>query len=96
MTLPRFEDLTPHSRCRLAQPWENTVISPDYVGATREVVKRETGAPCLFLQGASGELGPREGFVGDTAVTDKNGRELGFDKGIHQESIAVVAAGRVE
>ncbi|MEZ5384209.1 MAG: neutral/alkaline non-lysosomal ceramidase N-terminal domain-containing protein [Prosthecobacter sp.] len=58
--------------------WENTLISPDYIGAMREEVERDTGAPCLFLQGASGELGPREGFVGDTAVADKNGRELGF------------------
>lgn len=58
--------------------WENTLISPDYVGAMREVVEADTGAPCLFLQGASGELGPREGFVGDTAVADRNGRELGY------------------
>ena len=58
--------------------WENTLVSPDYVGAMREVVERETNAPCLFLQGASGELGPREGYVGDTAVADRNGRQLGF------------------
>lgn len=58
--------------------WDNTLISPDYIGAMREVVERDTGAPCLFLQGASGELGPREGFVGDTAVADRNGRELGY------------------
>jgi hypothetical protein len=58
--------------------WENTLISPDYVGAMREVVEKETGAPCIFLQGASGDLGPREGFVGDTAVADRNGRELGY------------------
>src|SRR6185436_12680642 len=58
--------------------WENTLISPDYVGAMREVVEQATGAPCLFLQGASGELGPREGYVGDTAVADRNGRQLGF------------------
>ena len=57
--------------------WENTLISPDYVGAMREVVEADTCAPCLFLQGASGELGPREGFVGETAVADRNGRELG-------------------
>jgi hypothetical protein len=57
--------------------WENTVISPDYVGAMREVIERATGAPCLFVQGASGDLGPREGFVGDTAVADRNGRQLG-------------------
>ena len=57
---------------------DNTLISPDYIGAMREVVERDTGAPCLFLQGASGELGPREGFVGDIAVADRNGRELGY------------------
>jgi hypothetical protein len=58
--------------------WENTAISPDYVGAMRETVERATGAPCVFLQGASGDLGPREGFVGDPAVADCNGRQLGF------------------
>jgi len=57
--------------------WDNTLISPDYIGALREVVERATGAPCLFLQGASGELGPREGFVGDPTVADRNGRQLG-------------------
>ena len=58
--------------------WENTLISPDYIGALREVVERETLAPCLFLQGASGDLGPRDGFVGDTAVADRNGMQVGF------------------
>jgi hypothetical protein len=58
--------------------WDNTAISPDYVGAMREVVEQATGAPCLFLQGASGDLGPREGFVGDWAVADRNGRQLGY------------------
>jgi hypothetical protein len=58
--------------------WDNTLISPDYVGAMREVIEQATGAPCLFLQGASGELGPREGYLGDTAVADRNGRQLGF------------------
>lgn len=58
--------------------WENTLISPDYVGAMREVVEARTGAWCLFLQGASGDLGPREGYVGDAAVADRNGRQLGY------------------
>ena len=58
--------------------WDNTLISPDYIGAMREVIERDTGAPCLFIQGACGELGPREGFVGDTAVADRNGQELGY------------------
>jgi hypothetical protein len=58
--------------------WDNTLISPDYVGALREVVERETGGPCLFLQGASGDLGPVEGYVGDPAVADRNGRQLAY------------------
>lgn len=58
--------------------WENTLLSPDYVGAMREVIEQVTGAPCLFLQGASGDLGPRDGYVGDVAVADRNGRQLGF------------------
>ncbi len=57
--------------------WENTVISPDYLGAMREVVEGATGVPCVFIQGAAGDLGPREGFVGDTSVADRNGRQLG-------------------
>jgi hypothetical protein len=58
--------------------WDNTAISPDYVGAMREVIEQATSAPCLFLQGASGDLGPREGFVGDWQVADRNGRQLGY------------------
>ncbi len=58
--------------------WENTLISPDYVGAMREVVEQASGAPCLFLQGASGDLGPREAYVGDVEVAERNGRRLGY------------------
>jgi len=58
--------------------WANTLVSPDYVGSLRELVEQQSGAPCLFLQGASGDLGPREGFVGDSAVADRNGRILGW------------------
>ena len=43
----------------------------------RELVEDATGKPCVFLQGASGDLGPREGYVGDSAVADRNGRQLG-------------------
>ncbi|MGH2389670.1 MAG: neutral/alkaline non-lysosomal ceramidase N-terminal domain-containing protein, partial [Chloroflexota bacterium] len=45
--------------------WENTLLSPDYVGSLREEVERATGQPCVFLLGACGDLGPRHGFVGD-------------------------------
>jgi hypothetical protein len=58
--------------------WQNTLISPDYVGSLRETTEQHTGAPCVFLQGASADLGPRQGFVGDTAIADRNGRQLAF------------------
>jgi Neutral/alkaline non-lysosomal ceramidase, N-terminal len=58
--------------------WDNTLISPDWVGAMREVVEKSEGGLCLFLQGASGDLGPREGFLGDTSVADRNGRQVGY------------------
>ena len=58
--------------------WDNTLLSPDWIGAMRETVEQHVGGICLFLQGASGDLGPREGFVGDTAIADRNGRQLGF------------------
>ncbi|MGD9856286.1 MAG: hypothetical protein AB7U20_15180 [Planctomycetaceae bacterium] len=58
--------------------WDNTLISPDYVGAMREVVEQAADAPCFFIQGASGDIGPREGYVGDTEVADRNGRMLGY------------------
>jgi Neutral/alkaline non-lysosomal ceramidase, N-terminal len=58
--------------------WDNTLISPDYVGAMREVIESATNAPCFFIQGASGDIGPREGFVGDVEVADRNGRQLGY------------------
>jgi hypothetical protein len=56
--------------------WQNTRLSPDYVGAMREKVEQETGRPCIFLLGACGDLGPKEGFIGDPAIADRNGRQL--------------------
>ncbi len=58
--------------------WDNTLISPDFVGTMRQVIQASTAAPCLFLQGASGDLGPRRGFVGDVKVAEQNGRQLGY------------------
>jgi hypothetical protein len=57
----------------------NTKLSPDYPGAMRAMVESEyEDSFCLFLHGASGDLGPRNGYVGDTKIADQNGRELGF------------------
>ncbi len=59
--------------------WQNKLISPDYLGSLRELVEAYTnGAPCLFMQGASGELAPREEYVGDVGIADAHGREVGF------------------
>lgn len=58
--------------------WQNTLISPDYIGSMRQLIETATKAPCLFIQGASGDIGPKEGFVGDIDVAERNGRRLGY------------------
>jgi hypothetical protein len=58
--------------------WDNTLISPDYVGATRETVTQVTATPTIFLLGPCGEIGPRHGHVGDTEIADRNGRQLAY------------------
>lgn len=67
--------------------WDNRAISPDWIGAMRETVEGITGGMCLFVQGASGELGPKEGFVGDWAVADRNGRQVGYAVATTLESL---------
>jgi len=57
--------------------WKNSKVSPDFVGEARDIVQGATGAPMLFLQGASGDLAPRDNYSGDTEVADRNGRILG-------------------
>jgi hypothetical protein len=44
----------------------------------RHLLETHTHAPCLFLQGASGELAPAEQYSGDTALADSHGRRLGY------------------
>jgi hypothetical protein len=57
----------------------NRLLSPDYVGAMRELMQKETGgAPCVFLHGASGDLTPRRSYESSVDAADQNGRELGF------------------
>jgi len=58
--------------------WQNTLLSPDFPGAMREVIENASEVPCVFIQGASGDLGPRDGFVGEVEVADRNGRQLGY------------------
>lgn len=83
--------------------WECREVSPDYVGALRETVEAATGAPCLFVQGASGELAPREQYTGDVTVADRHGRSLGHavlaaldglpEPGAEVELVGVVESG---
>lgn len=54
--------------------WENSLLSPDFVGALRETVNASTGARCLFFQGASGDLAPK--FTGGPETADRFGRTL--------------------
>jgi hypothetical protein len=57
----------------------NRLLSPDYIGAMRDLVQKETGgAPCLFFHGASGDLTPRRSYEGNVEAADQNGRELGY------------------
>jgi hypothetical protein len=57
----------------------NRLLSPDYIGAMRELVQQETGgAPCIFFHGASGDLTPRRSYESQVEAADQNGRELGF------------------
>ena len=58
--------------------WDNSLLSPDYVGALREVVADQTGTPCVYFQAPCGDLGPKDGFTGDTEVADRNGRQVGY------------------
>jgi hypothetical protein len=67
--------------------WENRLLSPDYIGAAREVLEQAFGAPALFFQGASGDLAPRDDYVGDSSVADRNGRQLGYAAAAAIESL---------
>jgi neutral ceramidase len=83
----RFDDLgekpvatVVHYACHpTIMAWDNQWFTPDYPGMTRQVVEREMGGLCLFLQGASGSVGPVRGFTGDRSVYRRLGRMLGLE-----------------
>lgn len=58
--------------------WQNSLISADYVGEMRRTVSSYAKGPVLYVQGASGDLAPRQQYTADMAVVQKNGRQLGF------------------
>jgi len=57
----------------------NRLLSPDYPGHVRRTVEQNVGGLCLFLQGAAGNQGPVDGFVGDVEVPRRLGRRLGIE-----------------
>ncbi len=58
---------------------ENQWVTPDFPGPVRSVVEHVVGGLCLFLQGASGNQGPVDGFTGDLRVYRKAGAKLGAE-----------------
>lgn len=83
----RFDDLEEkpvatilHYACHpTIMAWENNFYTPDYPGPAREVIEKELGGTCLFLQGAAGNIGPRRGFTGDLKVYRRLGTILGLE-----------------
>jgi len=55
------------------------LIGPDYPGPMRRTVERETGATCLFLQGATGNMNPRNPMHPDTREAERAGTLLGLE-----------------
>jgi len=55
------------------------LISPDFPGPMRRTVERETGATCLFLQGATGNVNPRNPMHPDTGEAERAGTMLGLE-----------------
>jgi hypothetical protein len=58
---------------------DNQWVTPDFPGTLRSVVEDTVGGMCLFLQGASGNQGPVDGFTGDLRVYRKAGSKLGAE-----------------
>jgi hypothetical protein len=58
--------------------WANRLISPDYVGAMRDLIAADyPGAITVFIQGASGELAPARQYRDAASDADRAGRALG-------------------
>jgi hypothetical protein len=58
----------------------NRMISSDWPGHMRKVVEQVTGAPCLFAQGATGDIGPGpKGFTDDLKALHAVGGQVGCE-----------------
>lgn len=59
--------------------WQCEHFTPDFPGVARQVVEKQLGGTCLFLQGAAGNVHPRGGFTGDLSVYRRLGTVLGLE-----------------
>jgi neutral ceramidase len=83
----RFDDLAErpvativHYACHpTTMAWQDQHVTPDYPGMVKKVVEEQIGGACLFLQGATGCIGPRRGFTGDLSVYRRLGKILGLE-----------------
>lgn len=83
----RFDDLDErplativHYACHgTTMAWQTRMFTPDFPGPARQVVERQVGGTCLFLQGAAANLTPRRGFTGDCAVYRRLGKIVGLE-----------------
>lgn len=58
----------------------NRLVSPDWPGHMRHVMEQVTGAPCLFAQGAAGDIGPGpKGFSDDLRAVRAVGGQVGCE-----------------
>jgi len=58
----------------------NDLITPDYPGVVKRTVEAATGATCLFLQGAAGDIGPIDGCTSEAPlpIYRRLGEKLGY------------------
>jgi hypothetical protein len=71
----------------------NQLISADWPGHMKRTVEAVTGATCLFIQGAAGNIGPGpEGFTDDVRVACKLGAQIGCEAArvFHEMSVPSV------
>jgi len=58
---------------------DNTHVTPEYPGIVKRVVEASLGGHCLFVQGACGDVGPRELFVPELATYRRLGAMIGHE-----------------
>lgn len=58
---------------------DNTLVTPEYPGIVKRVVEAAVGGHCLFVQGACGDVGPRELFVAGLEPYRRLGAMIGHE-----------------